>query len=70
MRVFAPFSAIGGCGGSAAQALEDAKNDGNGEFLSIEDLQMRSGVSKSIITALEDGGALDSLPKSTQLSFF
>ncbi len=69
-KIRLPFSAIGGCGGSAAQALEDAKNDGNGEFLSIEDLQMRSGVSKSIITALEEGGALDSLPKSTQLSFF
>ncbi len=69
-KIRLPFSAIGGCGGSAAQALEDARNDGGGEFLSIEDLQIRSGVSKSIIAALEEGGALDSLPKTTQLSFF
>ena len=69
-KIRLPFSAIAGCGGSAAQSLEAAKNDGGGEFLSIEDLQMRSGVSKSIIAALEEGGALDSLPKTTQLSFF
>jgi DNA polymerase-3 subunit alpha (Gram-positive type) len=69
-KIRLPFSAIAGCGGSAAQGLEDARNDGGGEFLSIEDLQLRSGVSKSIITALEEGGALDALPKSTQLSFF
>lgn len=69
-KIRLPFSAIAGCGGSAAQSLEDAKNDGGGEFLSIEDLQIRSGVSKSIIASLEEGGALDSLPKTTQLSFF
>ena len=69
-KIRLPFSAIAGCGGSAAQSLEDARNDGGGEFLSIDDLQIRSGVSKSIITALEEGGALGSLPKSTQLSFF
>ena len=69
-KIRLPFSAIAGCGGAAAQSLEDCRNDGGGEFLSIEDLQLRSGVSKSIIAALEEGGALDSLPKSTQLSFF
>ena len=69
-KIRLPFSAIAGCGGSAAQSLEDARNDGGGEFLSIDDLQIRSGVSRSIITALEEGGALGSLPKSTQLSFF
>ncbi|MBR2869596.1 MAG: PolC-type DNA polymerase III [Clostridia bacterium] len=69
-KIRLPFSALGGCGGSAAQSLEDARNDGGGEFLSIEDLQLRSGVSKSILTSLEESGALGSLPKSTQISFF
>ena len=69
-KIRLPFSAIAGCGGAAAQSLEAARNDGGGEFLSVEDLQIRSGVSKSIITALEEGGALSSLPKTTQLSFF
>ena len=69
-KIRLPFSALGGCGGAAAQSLEDARNDGGGEFLSIEDLQLRSGVSKSILTSLEESGALGSLPKSTQISFF
>ncbi len=69
-KIRLPFSAIAGCGGAAAQGLEDARNDGNGDFLSVEDLQLRSGVSKSIITALEEGGALEALPKTTQLSLF
>lgn len=69
-KIRLPFSAIAGCGGKAAEALEAARNDGGGEFLSIEDFQMRSGASKTVIQALEDGGAFESLPKSTQLSFF
>ncbi len=69
-KIRLPFSAIAGCGGRAAEGLEAARNDGGGDFLSIEDFQLRSGASKTIIAALEEGGAFDSLPKSTQLSFF
>ncbi len=69
-KIRLPFSAIAGCGGRAAEGLEAARNDGGGEFLSIEDFQLRSGASKTIIAALEEGGAFASLPKSTQLSFF
>ena len=69
-KIRLPFSAIAGCGGRAAEGLEAARNDGGGDFLSIEDFQLRSGASKTIIAALEDGGAFESLPKSTQLSFF
>ncbi|MEE1137510.1 MAG: PolC-type DNA polymerase III [Acutalibacteraceae bacterium] len=69
-KIRLPFSAIAGCGGRAAEGLEAARNDGGGEFLSIEDFQLRSGASKTIIAALEEGGAFESLPKSTQLSFF
>ncbi len=69
-KIRLPFSAISGAGGAAAAALEAARDDGNGEFLSVEDLHMRSGVSKTLISNLEELGALDSLPKTTQLSFF
>ena len=69
-KIRLPFSALAGCGGAAAQGLEDARNDGNGEFLSIEDVQQRSGASKTIMADLEASGAFADLPKSTQLSFF
>lgn len=65
-----PFSALAGAGGIAAQALMDARSDGEGAFISVEDVQRRSGVSKTVIAALEAAGALRSLPKSRQLSLF
>lgn len=69
-KIRLPFSALSGCGGAAAQGLEAARNDGKGEFLSIEEVQLRSGASKSIIAALEESGAFSTLPKTTQISFF
>lgn len=69
-KIRLPFSALSGCGGAAAQGLEDARNDGKGEFLSIEEVQLRSGAPKSIIAALEASGAFSTLPKTTQISFF
>ena len=69
-KIRLPFSALSGCGGAAAQGLEDARNDGKGEFLSIEEVQLRSGAPKSIIAALEESGAFSTLPKTTQISFF
>ena len=69
-KIRLPFSALSGCGGAAAQGLEDARNDGKGEFLSIEEVQLRSDAPKSIIAALEESGAFSTLPKTTQISFF
>ena len=69
-KIRLPFSALAGAGGVAAQSLAAARDDGQGEFLSIEDFQERAGVSKSVIAALEDVGAFNSLPKTTQMSLF
>ena len=38
--------------------------------VSAEDLQNRSGVSSSVITALQEAGALADLPESNQISLF
>ena len=64
------FSALNGVGENAAKQLQAAREDGNGEFISAEDLQIRSGVSSSVITALQDAGALSDLPESNQISLF
>ncbi len=64
------FSSLSGAGGIAAQNLAAARDDGQGEFISVEDFQIRAGVSKTVITALEEAGAFESLPKSTQITFF
>ncbi|MBQ7545673.1 MAG: PolC-type DNA polymerase III [Clostridia bacterium] len=69
-KIRLPFSALSGAGGVAAQALQAAREDGKGKYISMEDLQTRANVSKSVITALEEAGALSSLPRTTQISLF
>ena len=64
------FSSIKGLGVSAAQALEAAKDDGQGDYLSQEDLGIRAGVSSAVLTALRDLGALNGLPESSQITLF
>ncbi|NMP37900.1 MAG: PolC-type DNA polymerase III [Clostridiales bacterium] len=65
-----PFSALGGVGESAAEGLAASRDDGSGEFFSVDDLKSRSGVSSSVITTLREAGALDGLPESSQVSLF
>ena len=69
-KIRLPFSAIAGAGEIAAQALAKARDDGEGKFVSVEDLQRRSGVSKTVIAALEETGALNGLPKTAQMNLF
>ncbi|MGN1168630.1 MAG: PolC-type DNA polymerase III, partial [Acutalibacteraceae bacterium] len=69
-KIRLPFLSMTGTGESAANALADAKNDGEGEYMSVEELQQRSGVSKSVIETLRTSGALEGLPESSQMSLF
>ena len=67
-KVRLPFTALKGVGEAAAIALEKAA--ASGEYLSIEELQMASGVSSSVMETLRSVGALGNLPESNQVSFF
>ena len=69
-KIRLPFLSMAGTGESAARALANARDDGQGTFMSIEELQQRSGVSKSVIETLRLAGALDGLPESAQMSLF
>lgn len=64
------FTSIKGLGAAAAQNLADAKNDGEGDYLSVEDITRRAGVSSAVITSLRELGALEGLPESSQMSLF
>ncbi len=63
-----PFCSAKGVGANAAKAIYDAAQEG--DLLSIDELQERSGATKSVIETLESIGALDALPKSNQMSLF
>lgn len=67
-KIRLPFAALKGVGASAAASLEDAGKKGT--YISVDEIQNRSGVSKSVIETLEQAGALEGIPKSSQISFF
>lgn len=79
-KIRLPFVALQGVGAGAAEAMEAARYEKNEdgtpnkgkivEYISVDDLQERSGASKTLIEALQELGALDCLPKTTQISFF
>ena len=68
-KIRLPFSSLKGLGGAAAEALAKARETG-GEYISVDDLQTRAGVSKSVIETLKEAGALDGLPDSSQMTLF
>ena len=69
-KIRLPFSAIAGVGDNAAQAIFDAVNDGNGDFISCDDLMARAHIGASVVDSLRECGALGDLPESNQISLF
>ncbi|MBO5929185.1 MAG: PolC-type DNA polymerase III, partial [Clostridia bacterium] len=67
-KIRLPFTAVKGLGDSAAVSLMKARNEG--EYISCEDLQNRSGISKSVVESLRQLGALGSLPETSQMTLF
>ena len=63
-----PFSALGGLGENAALNIIDARNESS--FFSVEDLQIRAKLTKSVIDILRKNGVLDDLNETDQLSMF
>ena len=63
-----PVGVLPGVGEKAAADIGRAVREGI--FLSVDDLQIESGVSKSVIEALRSAGALSFLPDTNQMSLF
>lgn len=67
-KIRLPFAVLPGIGDAAAEGLAEAGH--NNEYLSLEDMQMKTGASKSVIEALKECGATRDLPDSAQMSLF
>lgn len=63
-----PFIAVAGLGDSVATALAEARSQSR--FSTQEEIKNVSGVSKSIVEAMDRLGAFAGIPKSSQLTFF
>lgn len=67
-KIRLPFSCLPGVGGAAAEALAEAGK--KYEYLSIEDMQVKTKVSKGVIETLKEVGVLGDMPESSQMSLF
>lgn len=67
-KIRLPFSSLPGIGGAAADSL--AETGKHTEYLSIEDMQIKTKVTKAVIETLKDVGVLKDLPESSQMSLF
>lgn len=63
-----PLAALEGVGDSAARGIMQAREEK--PFSSIEDLRLRSRVSKTVIDTLREHGALAGLPETNQMMLF
>lgn len=67
-KIRLPFSSLPGVGEAAAISLAEAGK--KFEYLSIEDMQVKTKVTKAVIETLKDVGVLKDLPDSSQMSLF
>ncbi len=68
-KIRLPFSSLAGVGGAAAESLAEQGRK-TSEYLSIEDLQSKTKVTKAVIETLASVGVLAGLPESSQMSLF
>ena len=67
-KIRMPFNSLGGLGDAAAEKIVEVRD--KYEIYSIEDLRMRSGISKAVIEILRRNGVLDGLNETNQFTLF
>ena len=67
-KLVPPFTAVPGVGAQAAQAIVEARTEG--QFTSVEDFRKRTRLTKKACEALKSQGVFDGLPEGEQLSLF
>ncbi len=63
-----PLNSLQGLGTTVANSIVEAR--AQGEFISVEDLRIRSKASKTIIEIMSQNSCLDGIPESSQMSLF
>ena len=63
-----PFNSLQGLGITAAESIVEGRKDG--EFKTVEDFKLRTGVGKTLTELLKENGVLKGIPETSQLSLF
>lgn len=66
--ILPPLNALPGMGENAAKSITEARE--NGEFKTIHDLRIRTGITKSNIELLQANHCLDGMPDTDQVELF
>ncbi len=66
--IIPPLNALPGVGTNAAIAICEARDEE--KFDSIDDLQQRAKVNKTVVEVMRKAGILDGMPESRQMDFF
>lgn len=67
-KIRLPFSSIKGVGDTAAMSLQNAGKQGS--YISVDEVQTRASVSKTVIESMEQMGVFETLPKTSQTTLF
>ena len=67
-KIRPPFSSLDGVGEKAAVALYEVLQKDS--YMSVEDLQTQSGISKTVVETLRNMDVFKGLPETNQLTFF
>jgi len=65
-----PLNSIPGLGTVAAESIKNAVKKENGKFMSIDDMQIKTKIGKSVVELLGKFGCLEGMSKSNQISLF
>ncbi len=67
-KILPPLNALDGLGENAARAIVEARNQES--FFSIEDLQVRAKLNKTVVEKMKEKGILDGMDESSQMVLF
>ncbi len=67
-KIRMPFSSLSGVGGTAAEKIVAVRDEG--EIISVEELQQKAQLTKTVIETLERNGVFNGMLKTNQLTLF